>query len=96
MNPKAKKRIDYFLRLVSEYIAEEYSPIYYRHITHDKNLSKIYNLVCGYYLGGNNVPDTAAMIVENIKNLPDVYPYLDNESDLYEELPPSEDMNYDE
>lgn len=96
MNPKAKKKIQHFLHLVSEYISEEYHPAYYKHITHDKNLSKIYNLVCRYYLGGNNVPDTAGMVVENIKNLPDVYPYIDTESDLYEELPPSDDMNYDE
>jgi len=52
---------------VSEYIYLEYNPKYYREFTKDRNLSKFYDFVASYYMGGNNVPDTARYVVDLIK-----------------------------
>jgi hypothetical protein len=44
----------------------EYGSEYYNEFTKDKNLQRMYDFVGGYYLGGNNVPDTARYVVELI------------------------------
>jgi hypothetical protein len=67
MNKKLKKGIIDFMNGVSEYIHLEYDPKYYREFTRDRNLSKFYDFVSGYYMGGNNIPDTARYVVDLIR-----------------------------
>jgi hypothetical protein len=49
----------------------EYDSKYYNEFTKDKNLQRIYDVVGSYYLGGNNVPDTARYVVELINMMRD-------------------------
>jgi hypothetical protein len=68
MNKKLQKGITDFINKVSEYLYLEYKPKYYREFTKDKNLSSFYDFVGSYYIGGNNVPDTARYVVDLIRS----------------------------
>jgi hypothetical protein len=64
MNKEIFKQISSFLDSVGSYIYMEYDSKYYNEFTKEKNQKRIYDFVGGYYLGGNNVPDTARYVVE--------------------------------
>jgi hypothetical protein len=49
----------------------EYGSEYYNEFTKDKNLQRMYDFVGSYYLGGNNVPDTARYVVELLNMMRD-------------------------
>lgn len=66
MNDKLNQNICEFLNKIGDYIHMEYKPKYYKEYTRDKNLSGLFDFVGGYYMGGNNVPDTARYVVEYI------------------------------
>jgi len=66
MNDKLTDLVIDFFNDVSYYIFEEY-PEYYKHFHQEKELNKTFNLIQNYYLGGNNVADTAGYIVEYFK-----------------------------
>ena len=66
MNTEIFRRISSFLDSVGSYIYMEYGSEYYSEFTKDNNLQRLYDFVGSYYLGGNNVPDTARYIVELI------------------------------
>ena len=66
MNTEIFRRISSFLDSVGSYIYMEYGSEYYSEFTKDNNLQRMYDFVGSYYLGGNNVPDTARYIVELI------------------------------
>jgi hypothetical protein len=42
----------------------EYDHKYYNEFTKENNQKRMYDFVGSYYLGGNNVPDTARYVVE--------------------------------
>jgi hypothetical protein len=44
----------------------EYDPVYYEKFN-SKNLH-MFDFIGGYYMGGNNVPDTARYVVESMNN----------------------------
>lgn len=66
MNDKVAGHIADFLNKVGDYLHMEYDPIFYKEFTRDKNLSAMFDFVGSYYMGGNNVPDTARYVVELI------------------------------
>ena len=66
MNKKLKNNITEFCNKVNEYIHMEYKPKYYRITTSDRNLLRLFDFVSGQYMGGNNVPDTAGLMIEYI------------------------------
>ena len=68
MNNKLSKNVASFIDAVGNYIYMEYKPKYYKEYTRDKNLAKLFDFVGSYYMGGNNVPDTARYVVELINN----------------------------
>jgi hypothetical protein len=49
----------------------EYGSEYYSEFTKDNNLQRMYDFVGSYYLGGNNVPDTARYVVELLNMMRD-------------------------
>jgi hypothetical protein len=65
MNKKLKNQILNFRNMVGFYLKNEYKPKYYTYFK-DYPLS-IRQIVESYYMGGNNVPDTARVIVEYVK-----------------------------
>lgn len=67
MNDKLVNQIIDFFNHVSYYIFEEY-PDHYKYFHKEKELSKTFDLVQQFYLGGNNVPDTASYMVEYFKS----------------------------
>lgn len=67
MNKKMYDQISQFIDQVGDYIYMEYAPKYYKLYTRDKNLVRIFDTVGSYYMGGNNVPDTARYLVDFIK-----------------------------
>ena len=73
MNTEVYRQISKFLDNVGSYLYMEYDPVYYSEFTKDKNLQRMYDFVASYYLGGNNVPDTARYVVEFI-NMFILYP----------------------
>lgn len=68
MNDKINLQITDFMNAVGNYIRMEYKPKYYKEYTNDKNLGDLWDFVGGYYLGGNNVPDTANAVVQLTKS----------------------------
>ena len=64
MNKEIYRRISSFLDNVGSYIYMEYDHKYYNEFTKESNQKRIYDFVGSYYLGGNNVPDTARYVVE--------------------------------
>jgi hypothetical protein len=71
MNKEVYKKIHSFLDSVGSYIYMEYDISYYKEFTKDKNQQRMYDFVGSYYLGGNNVPDTARYVVELINMIRD-------------------------
>lgn len=71
MNTEIYRRISSFLDNVGTYIHMEYDSGYYNEFTKDQNLQRMYDFVGSYYLGGNNVPDTARYVVELIDMIND-------------------------
>jgi len=66
MNDKVAGNIAEFLNKVGDYLYMEYDGVFYKEFTRDKNLGKMFDFVGSYYMGGNNVPDTARYVVELI------------------------------
>jgi hypothetical protein len=66
MNKKLQNQILKFKKTVGFYLKNEYKPKYYIYFK-DYPVS-IRHIVETYYLGGNNVPDTAGAIVSYVKN----------------------------
>jgi len=64
MNTEIFRQISSFLDSVGSYIYMEYDSKYYNEYTKESNQKRMYDVVGGYYLGGNNVPDTARYVVE--------------------------------
>jgi hypothetical protein len=71
MNTGIYRQISSFLDSVGSYIYMEYGSDYYNEFTRDKNLQRMYDFVGSYYLGGNNVPDTARYVVELLNMMRD-------------------------
>jgi len=71
MNTEIYRRISSFLDGVGSYIYMEYGSDYHNEFTKDKNLQRMYDFVGSYYLGGNNVPDTARYVIELIDMIQD-------------------------
>lgn len=66
MNKKLKEDVNTFFNRVNDYIYMEYDKKYYKIVTRERNLVRLYDFVTGQYLGGNNVPDTAGYMIEYI------------------------------
>jgi hypothetical protein len=66
MNDKLTDLVIDFFNDVSYYIYEE-DPDLYKRFHNEKQLAKTFQMIQEYYLGGNNVPDTASYIVEYFK-----------------------------
>jgi hypothetical protein len=71
MNTEIYQKISSFLDSVGSYIYMEYDSDYHNEFTKDKNLQRMYDFVGSYYLGGNNVPDTARYVVELLNMMRD-------------------------
>ncbi len=67
MNEKIYSDITDFYNNVGDYIYLEYKPKYHRMFFSDKNIDQLFDMVGRYYMGGNNVPDTAGMIVDHFR-----------------------------
>lgn len=68
MNKKLDSQIIHFMNLVGRYMFLEYDSKYFK-TWHDKDLlnNTLYDLIGSYYLGGNNVPDTARYVVDYLE-----------------------------
>jgi hypothetical protein len=66
MNNNLKKDITVFCNKVNDYIYMEYKPKYYKVVTRDKNLQRLFDFISSHYCGGANVPDTAGYVIEYI------------------------------
>ena len=64
MNKKINSDIVDFMQRVGGYIAMEYDDRYY--VYYSAFNTQLFDFVGSYYLGGNNVPDTARYVVELI------------------------------
>jgi len=64
MNDKVTGYIAEFINKVGDYLYMEYDSIYYKEFTKDKNLSKMFDFVGSYYMGGNTVPETARYVID--------------------------------
>ena len=64
MNDRIMQDITDFFNDVADYISLEYKPKYHKMLFHDKNIDQLFDMVGRYYMGGNNVPDTAGMMVD--------------------------------
>jgi len=64
MNKKMMNDITNFYNNVGDYIYLEYKLKYHKMFFDDNNINKLFDMVGDYYMGGNNVPDTAGMIVD--------------------------------
>lgn len=65
MNKQLHKKISQFIDNVAAYIELEYDS-YSEEFSKKKSL--LFDFIGSYYMGGNNVPDTARYVVELIKN----------------------------
>ncbi len=66
MNNPLVFSITNFMSKVADYLYMEYGESYHKEYTKDKNLQRMYDFTGSYYLGGNNVPDTARYVAELI------------------------------
>jgi hypothetical protein len=64
MNDIMLNDINKFYKEVGNYIKLEYEEFYK---IYTKKNDRLFDLVGRYYLGGNNTPDTAGMIVDYLK-----------------------------
>lgn len=64
MNDRMMKDITDFFNDVGDYIHLEYKPKYHKEYFKDENINELFDIVGRHYMGGNNVPDTAGMIVD--------------------------------
>ena len=71
MNTEIYRQISSFLDSVGSYIYMEYDAQYYNEFTKESNQKRMYDVVGGYYLGGNNVPDTARYVVDILNMITD-------------------------
>jgi hypothetical protein len=67
MNEKMTNDILMFFNRVGDYINLEYKPKYHKLFFKDGSLNQLFDMVGEYYMGGNNVPDTAGMIVDYMR-----------------------------
>ena len=63
-----QEQINSFIDSVIEYIRLEYSCQYYTAITNEKILDELRGFMGSYYMGGNNVPDTAYGVIQMLKS----------------------------
>lgn len=73
MNSNIEDQIIDFMNDVGWYISMEYGSIInneYLRLWHDKDFlnNTLHNFIGSYYLGGNNVPDTANAVVQLTKS----------------------------
>lgn len=68
MNEKMINDITQFFNNVGDYLGLEYSSKIHSRYFNDKNINDNFDIVGRYYLGGNNIPDTAGMIAEYLKH----------------------------
>jgi hypothetical protein len=66
MNKKMHEDITSFFNKVNDYIYMEYKPKYYKVVTRDRNLQRLFDFISSHYCGGANVPDTAGYVIEYI------------------------------
>lgn len=64
MNDRMMEDITDFYNNVGDYIHLEYKPKYHNEYFKDENINELFDIVGRHYMGGNNVPDTAGMIVD--------------------------------
>lgn len=64
MNDKIYNDITDFYNDVGDYISLEYKPKYHKEYFKDENIDQLFDMVGRYYMGGNNVPDTAGMMID--------------------------------
>jgi hypothetical protein len=64
MNEKMIDNITNFYNNVGDYIHMEYDSKYHEMFFTDSDIDNLFDMVANYYMGGNNVPDTAGMIVD--------------------------------
>ena len=67
MNKQLYTKISQFTDSVGNYIKLEYES-YSIEYEQKKKLLILFDFIGSYYMGGNNVPDTARYVVELIKN----------------------------
>jgi hypothetical protein len=71
MNHKVSSTVVRFWNKITRYIDYEY-PDYFRffegsYINQKEHFDKLWDMMYGYYLGGNNAEDTAGFMVEYLK-----------------------------
>jgi hypothetical protein len=67
MNEKLENKISEFLICVEDYVAMEYSDTYASMFwDEDCFIDVIYPMITSYYLGGNNVPNTAHDLINRL------------------------------
>jgi hypothetical protein len=64
MNDRVYNDITNFYNDVGDYIYLEYKSKYHSMYFDDNNIDSLFDMVGRYYMGGNNVPDTAGMVVD--------------------------------
>ena len=64
MNDRMMEDITDFYNDVGDYIHLEYKPKYHKEYFKDENINELFDMVGRHYMGGNNVPDTAGMVVD--------------------------------
>lgn len=69
MNTKMYNNVVDFYNSVGDYINLEYGVRFHKAYFKDSSINNLFDKVAAYYMGGNNVPDTARMIVDYIKSL---------------------------
>ena len=69
MNDKIYNDITDFYNDVADYVSLEYKSKYHKMLFDDRNIDQLFDMVGRYYMGGNNIPDTAGMMVDYFKTL---------------------------
>ena len=69
MNEKMDRQIIDFMNEVGWYISMEYDQAYSDEFCRETTLNSLYEFIGSYYMGGNNVPDTAGIIIDTMKIL---------------------------
>jgi hypothetical protein len=67
MNKSVEESINYFFNMVGIYMIQEYDPQYAEAYGDMPTIYQIRDIVATYYWGGNNIPDTAGMMVDYFK-----------------------------
>lgn len=67
MNEKMINDITDFFNDVGDYLSLEYNPKIHKKFFDDSKIDQHFDMIAKYYMGGNNVSDTAGMMAEYLR-----------------------------